>query len=479
VKGGAKSVSAAANMFERVLPFRNWRWQFSLRALLLVMAVAGGALAIYRWPWEEAIERTYQIPVPNSEAKQTVTEIVQRVTYHRDWRGRPVKHGRTLLFSDNVLYQEEHYYEGILHGLKRAINRAGQTTEEKHYRDGKLHGPYRSGDGTTWIWHGTFVNNQWHGEWSGLCKPNSYPQPFTLRIAGDGSAQFPWQHFSPNPLAVQSNWRHGVRHGSWTWRTLDGKLVHTAEYDRGDLVRWNGEPVVEQFSKWFAEAAGQAPLLLAELTNASTAEWRNWSNYGNKHLCFRFGDGDQLVIHLDGIARKELQLPTESNGHFVPALCEIAARNQLRFDYRYGALWLIPHSSAAEPFVDRTGVLQINFAENSRHKRDWDEPIMVTSCQGDVDQCVEHLLAQTTLKYEPLARRNRAAVQSPVFEERLTLGLRAIDAHLFKRRRRDALAYVLFVTGCRCELRGDTLHILPQSKRTSEQVLCLPLEPAF
>ena len=48
---------------------------------------------------------------------------------------------------------------------------------------------------------------------------------------------------------------------------------------------------------------------------------------------------------------------------------------------------------------------------------------------------------------------------------------------LFMRRRRDALGFVLYVVGCRCELRGLVLVITPQESRASERAVAWPLMP--
>jgi hypothetical protein len=451
---------------------RRFRLQVSLRMLLLLMAAVGVALAIYRWPWEETV--TSQDSVEPFADPQNVTKIVQRTTYRRDWQGRAVKHGRAQAWEDGYLQQEEHYYDGRLHGQRKVFDKRGRTTQEMSFRDGQLHGPYRSGDGAKWLWQGTYARNEWDGEWSGPCKPYEYPQPFSLVFELGGAAHYPWAHVPGNAMIVHSRWKKGQRHGTWTWRTAAGNTnpETTAEYHHDDLVRWNGQRVVEQFQHWLKGPEVNDRLLVSELSAAESARWELTRQPYSNDLTFVIGD-QRHIVHLSGIRRAELYLPSQSSGSFVPALCELAARNDLRFAYRYGALWLLPRGAAARPFVDPTGISQIVFADNSPQARDWEELIPVMSSDGAAATCVAQLLEHTSLSCEVLLpEEGRAPVESDLRPWQ-TLSPKEL---FFKRRRRDALAYILFMTGCRCELHGDTLRILPIANRSEAQALVKPLK---
>jgi hypothetical protein len=87
------------------------RLQFSLRALLLLMAVVGAGIVVYRWPWTET----------NDQA-----DVKVETTYHRGWNGKPVEHGLAVMtYPDRPDFRVEKWYdEGDLR-RKRAISRGG------------------------------------------------------------------------------------------------------------------------------------------------------------------------------------------------------------------------------------------------------------------------------------------------------------------------------------------------------------------
>ena len=102
---------------------RILRLQFSLRGLLILMAVLGVALVIFRWPWE----------VTSTQGTRTF-----RTPYHRGWNGKPLKHGLERVedgkFTGNVWYdegdrrREQFYFEQEL-------------STDIQYRQGEMDGP--------------------------------------------------------------------------------------------------------------------------------------------------------------------------------------------------------------------------------------------------------------------------------------------------------------------------------------------------
>ena len=77
------------------------RLQFSLRALLLLMAIVGAAIVVYRWPWTE------------TEVEYSGTRVT---TFRRGWNGKAVRHGERRHTDSHQIVDEEWYEQG----LKRA-----------------------------------------------------------------------------------------------------------------------------------------------------------------------------------------------------------------------------------------------------------------------------------------------------------------------------------------------------------------------
>src|SRR5690348_8894961 len=128
-------------------PRRWFRPQISLRALLLLMMLAGVGLTVYRWPWVETIQREtidlltlslqLQYLEPGADAKllplredNPLPPYVEKTTFRRNWRGEKMKHGLTQKFSNGQLWCEQYFYEGERHGAERALNQEGQVTRE-------------------------------------------------------------------------------------------------------------------------------------------------------------------------------------------------------------------------------------------------------------------------------------------------------------------------------------------------------------
>lgn len=102
-----------------------FRLQFSLRAMLLLTALVGVAVVVYRWPWKEM----------NVSGFETIT-----TEYRRGWNGKPVKNGlqitESLPYSD---FKTKRWY--VDDELRRELVTRLETTDA-YYHDQKLHGPY-------------------------------------------------------------------------------------------------------------------------------------------------------------------------------------------------------------------------------------------------------------------------------------------------------------------------------------------------
>lgn len=95
-----------------------FRWQFSLRMLLILMAVGGVALTIFRWPWEET--------------NVSPGGVVVAKRFRRGWNGIPLQHGlQQRPFADSSTEQE--FYVDGARRWNRDYDRAGQLTFEQFF----------------------------------------------------------------------------------------------------------------------------------------------------------------------------------------------------------------------------------------------------------------------------------------------------------------------------------------------------------
>lgn len=450
------------------------RPQFSLRMILLLMAAVGVALAIFRWPWVER-DFAYHSIGDESSAVQITQEFERRITYRRDWRGRPVKHGLEQSLRNGQVWHEANYYDGQLSGPRRVWNLQNKLAIEATYLGGKLHGPFRSGDGKQWTYVGQYAHGLMSGEWRILDHRNAQvfiPADFDWYINANGQPEDLRFFYSPLELSlIIGNWHRGKLHGKLTWQTLDGELLNTAEYAGGEIVEWNGQPLVRQFSDWLH--AQQNPRLEAWLSEATAGNWRNVQGSPLDELTLKMGAGnlpeDWLGIYLE---RPDWHSNLKTEGTLVPALCEYAAREGLGFDYRYGALWLVPGAAdPSPPFIDPTGVDKVEFAAGSSQAREWTNPIDVDGHYGTVGSSLRHVLQGTsiTLDVSALSVRDRGELNYLDSKDPI---------HLFTRTRRDVVGLILYRCGFRCEQRGDTLVIIPRWPQPVEGPQNGPLAPS-
>lgn len=453
---------------------RRFRLQLSLRTLLVLMALVGVGLAVFRWPWVETTTQEVRDKLTIDPRTSNVHYRFElRTTYRRDWRGQPVKNGPAQIWRDGQLWHDAHFYEGELNGLRRVYNQSGQLIMEGNYRGGLLQGSFRAGDGTAWLWEGNYENDTMQGRWRGTISRRSMisdersnysqqpPRFSNTFFFPDGSAIEDWDPISlpKDPIVVESEWKAGQRQGKWIWKTLDGEVLNTAEYDENRLVAWNGQPVVEQFRQWLLSPDVDDPQLCATLF----AKDQPYSIlYDIETGDFSLSDQARIHIAHPGWCGRHAHLH-ELSLQPATGLCEFALENGCAFDYRYGGLWLVPRADPEPPFVDPTGVSQIHWPQGSVAAREWEQVIDVTSNAGHVAACVAHLLAETSIPIQVFEVDDWVEDQSNS------------SRVVFRRRRCEALGFVLYRTGCRCELRDGTLHILPRPGRTGEERFRNPL----
>lgn len=202
--------------------FRRLRPQFSLRAILLLMGLLGGALAIWRWPWQEEVKRH-----PNLEATPALVAmhapiVTTRVQFRRGWWGERLKYGVAESFDEQGrIVARQTWYDGALHGPETWFDLAGQPIVEQQRRNNARSGPFRYGDGFRWKISGQYDQGLRAGE----CHDDEeWLSGLTIERIG--------------------HWSVGQLHGPCRWQVVEtGELLQQGVFELGVLIEWNGQPV--------------------------------------------------------------------------------------------------------------------------------------------------------------------------------------------------------------------------------------------
>ena len=448
-----------------------FRLQISLRVLLIFMAAVCISLAVYRWPWEE----TDQHRVGKEFFAGDVAEFSTTSTYHRNWRGEQVLHGPQRIVRNKQLRVESHFYDGELHGPRRVYDQRGRLLWEAHYRGGRLHGRFRAGNGEHWYWWGEYRADDPHGDWEFVTYrpsaqivqpplPTEFQKPyFFLTENAAIIARRKEKDVDRNFIVQKQSYQRGQRHGVWKWETLEGELLNRAEYKLGDLVRWNGEDIEQQFWKWLVTAPLHPEV--KRMLHASEELQATQEILFAGELSFRLSDEKAwplpLSVFIEPMKGGQFHLPLRERA-LVPMLCELACTNGYAFDCRYGLLWLVPHADPGPAFVDRTGVMKIQFPAGSFQARDWLAEVDVCENYDKVPRLIEAMLSGSSIRCTENFSRNQARfIRILDMSGNHQFALGGIRQRLgYRIPRRDAIGLALYRAGFVCRQGGDEGIIL-------------------
>jgi len=410
---------------------RTFRPQFTLRLLLLAMALFAIALGVWRWPWVEEVAAydTQRVKPPGYDEDSRVawntpvkSIATARIPFHRGWNGAPLKHGLLEAFySDGRLMLQQPWRDGLLHGLERWYDSRGINIEQT-WNNGERDGPFRYRIGKDWVGEGKFINGVAH---------------FKRREKES------WA--SGAEIWKTTTWIGEQRHGPARWETAAGEVLQAGEYDGDQLVSWNGEPVIDYLEDWIATGKINDPIEIQRLRGRGVSpvmvdysQWpfRNSQARGFNEAFMQWGSK-----------------PAEFISNSLPL--------GLAPDWRYGQFWLVPLDEIGF-WKDPTGVSDLDVSQLPKLAAVWNRP---HSIDGYLNLPFEQLYAywpadtETDLDF---------ATHLPEEDQRLKTNFVRLKPNArFAIGSQDFpslkhwLGLRLYQAGLQCELQGNKIVILP------------------
>lgn len=383
------------------LPARRGTWplRFSLRFLLLAVTVfAMGFPICYRWPYAETTWLDLNDPFDPTAGVKRERGIV--TTWRRQWGGTRVKQGPERTYVTDRLCSEVFYRDGVLEGPARYFDAAGGLRERGQYHQGKKHG----------LW---------------------------TTCADDG-----------NEIA-RFSFTEGVVDGVCSLMHRDG-LTNLWSFNRGRVTGMNGQPIESRLSALLASPSNGGPELATALNGP--AEESLAGDYSLVDFAYSLELLHGTPIEID---RHHADANTQIRNHLegvdlFSLLTVVLAQHDLACDYRYGCLWFTATEDARD-WCDPTGVDRIVPPAGSKLAAAWNVPTFLLHDPHSDE--LARIAAWLEIEIDV------AAVVPPALpdDKRFQVASNSRFGLPFK----HELGIFLYSARCRCELRGETLVILP------------------
>lgn len=407
------------------------RWlQFSLRWLLALITIGAVVLAGYRWNWEVVeIE-------PGTPGER---ETIHGRTYHYGWNGTPVKHGPERIFqletgagSEYIWVEGEMVNERSFVGGELIESRLSQPFAPDKSKTRTLP------DATVVAWDGNVADTS--GRWT-LQRNQNFAEVITQTVA----------------------WRNSQRHGPSVWKNFSGEVLQSAEFERGRIMKWNGEPIEVAFPQWLEQKIPDAELrraLSARLQVPLDYEQTAVNDHG---FTWQPKYPGPTVLVLFGFDQQTKD-PSPWQDRFLhrvfgEILLECALNNWSTLDFRYGCVCTVPISSGPTHWRDPTGSDQIQFEAGSTAERQWSELVGTDLHQRDFPALrIKELFAGTAINVDVSAV---AELDVKLLSER---GQGSLP--YYPRPRRHLLGHILYQSGYVCIQNSDGLILVkPRPER--------------
>ncbi len=343
---------------------------------------------------------------PYQEVEQTFASpggpvVAKRIiTWQRQWGGGQLKHGiETWIFK-------------------------GETVKTIMYRRGQKHGPVMARDASgQLVVVGQHVDDKKQGVWTDSSGSE-------IRIA---------------------NWHHDKLEGPYLIQAQDGRELSRLLFAAGHLTHFNGQPARNRLFD-LQEAGTLESRIADELPKSTAIEFVEHP----LDACAEYLQelhGLTILVDLNRVPQADLPLTADLKGiDFCSALTLLTAPHDLGCDYRYGCIW-ITTAKDTEDWHDPTGVSSIAPAKNSSLARAWNDsdPFPINLTKQPLAPLVTRFAEKYGIQIDTTQIEPAPANPNPFL---ITVSTK--DLHF-----RHLLGILLYNTGCRCRLEGDTLIILP------------------
>jgi hypothetical protein len=422
---------------------QRFRFQFTLRTILLGFALISLALVIYRWPWEETTEL--------SRKEKTVT------TFRRGWNFRRIQHGPEKEYridQNNVAHLRS--IRDFVDGEPRSnslVNDQGIVVLKLHLKDYVPSGPFLNEYEHLHL-SGQFENGVRTGEWKYLYK---------------------WQG---ETITVQQQFENDQPSGTWRWKSSTGRELQTATFHEGKLIDWNGTPASDAIDRWCDTNQLKTPVRQA-LETLIDRRWREirrveeWKQLQAKTYEWKLDAFEEkIVLHFPGgdpgfqfAADPSYDLRQGAGRPLIDVLIEESLKESRLPVYRFGIIWIMPIAECELNWQDRSNIGQVNFTPGSSQAAAWTESVVedLSKEDRDLEWRFQSLFAGTSIQIDAVEFGVPPNSQLPLDSETWTSFIFSrLGAPLSKpQSRRDILGFLLASHNWSCEQRGNVLILHP------------------
>ena len=461
---------------------RFFQPRFSLRTLLVLMAVVGVALTIYRWPWKGTklfqagntniywgelgrsdaniamqdgkLRSDWEEPGTWIYSDTDINRFQQTTTYRRAWNFAHLKDGveevREAIGIEYPLLVRREYIDGDLRRL--TLFNKGKAYHSEQRLNGKAHGAFDGSQSWYTRTKGNYDQGQKVGTWAAW-----------YDVEGLNAT-------NQETIEVEQSYSQGWLHGDWIWKTQDGRVLQSARFEQGNLAQWNGQPVNTALRELFQQCVfsdkTRADLLLPgeplfETKEAAAHEFEFWARlHDDKSFEYAIIRPTGTDFRVAGWRLEDVHKYDRSTGRATGVeLLEFCLLGAETLTVRYGQLCRAPICSRELLHWDRTNVSAVKFPADSPSEKAWLEKV-TTELFGVVEapQLCRNLFRETPIQIEfaPVPR-----IELGLLNERLE----RLEPNLPRpRSRRDLFGLLLHLHDWRCEQRGDTLVISQNAK---------------
>jgi hypothetical protein len=299
----------------------------------------------------------------------------------------------------------------------------------------------------------SFENGVLHGPYEG--SRDGYRQSGDYR---HGKKHGIWKKYTHGgQLWESSEWQEGVLHGA-VERVVEYSPVprpnlptETWAFDEGRLVAFQGQPVESRLFAQLPKIEAAAPKVAKRLNRRlERVRFRDKPLRAVAANFIRSG----IPVEIDR-ALVDPQTPVSVRWEgvdYVSALVLLGLENDLGCVYRYGVIWITTPEQARE-WPDPTGVEPLSEEADTLSIESWNEATSISAVRRPLSDLLKQiaLTARVTVDVNAV---ERAASTDP---DRFVITQTTNTELPFK----HALGMLLYKARCRCELRGETLVILP------------------